>query len=114
MPVVAYREFADAYPRHRVDLRVGIHFLEAVNGRYPSPPFTKRNLDFYPLKESGTVPRDDIDLRAGEMAIGFVYFRLPNVESIDDSGRCRLLFTPGGEDEQYVIELQVYKAKKGS
>ena len=112
IPVVAYREFTENYPRHRVDLRIGIHFLEAINGRYPSPPFTKRNLEFYPLRESGTVPRDDINLRGGEMAIGLIYFRLPNQEALDALGNCRLLFTPGGEDTQYVLELQTYQAKK--
>ena len=112
IPVVAYKEFADNYPRHRVDLRIGNHFLEAVNGRYPSPPFAKRNLEFYPLRESGAVPRDDINLRQGEMAIGFIYFRLPNQDSLDALGNCRLLFTPGGEDTQYVLELQTYQAKK--
>ena len=112
IPVVAYAEFIDNYPRHRVDLRVGIHFLEAINGRYPSPPFTKRNLEFYPLKESGDVPRNDISLRTGEMAIGYIYFRLPNQEALDALGNCRLLFTPSGEDEQYVLELQTYQGKK--
>jgi len=112
IPAVAYREFAKEYPRHRVDLRVGIHFAEAINGRYPSPPFTKRALEFYPLNESGTVPRDDISLRQGEMAVGFIYFRLPDQETLDAMGNCRLLFTPGGEDTQYVLELQSYKAKK--
>ncbi len=112
IPAVAYKEFIENYPRHRVDLRVGNHFLEALNGRYPSPPFTKRNLEFYPLRESGTVPRNDINLRQGEMAVGFIYFRLPNQESLDALGNCRVLFTPGGEDTQYVLELQAYQAKK--
>jgi len=112
IPVVAYREFAKNYPRHRVDLRVGLHFLEAINGRYPSPPFTKRNLEFYPLRVSGVVPRDDISVRQGEMAIGFIYFRLADLESLDPLGNCRLLFTPGGEDTQYVLELQTYLRKK--
>ena len=112
IPLVAYSEFIENYPRHRVDLRVGISFLEAINGRYPSPPFTKRNLEFFPLRESGDVPRDDIHVRQGEMAIGFIYFRLPNQESLDELGDCRLLFTPGGEDTQYVLELQTYQRKK--
>jgi len=60
------------------------------------------------------VPRDDIELGQGEMAIGFLYFRLPNEEALDDQGNCRMLFTLGDDDTQYVLELQVYRAKKKS
>ena len=60
------------------------------------------------------MPRDDIDLSQAEMAIGFLYFRLPNEDVMDDLGNCRMLFTLGNDDTQYVLELQAYRAKKKS
>lgn len=114
LPAVGYREFSKSYPRHRVDIRVSRNFLESLNGRYPSPPFRKRGLEFFPIRESGDVPRDQINLAQGDLGIGFVYFRLPDDTLLDEVGGCRLLFTPaidGVDGEQYVVELQVYKAK---
>lgn len=114
LPVVAYSEFEDEYARQSVDLRAGNDFLNALNGRYPDPPFRHRALEFYPHRSSGVVPRDDIELGTGEMAIGFLYFRLPHDQTLDEHGNCRVLFTIGGDDTQYVLELQAYKAAKKS
>ena len=112
LPVVGYSEFEDNYARQSVDLRVGQDFLNALNGRYPDPPFRHRDLEFYPRRASGIVPRDEIELGQGEMAIGFIYFRLPHEEVLDDLGTCRMLFTFGDDNTQYVLELQAYRAKK--
>ncbi len=112
LPMVGYREFEDDYARQSVDLRAGNDFLNALNGRYPDPPFRHRALEFYPHRSSGVVPRDDIELGQGEMAIGFLYFRLPNEETLDEHGNCSVLFTRSGDETQYVLELQVYKAAK--
>ncbi len=112
LPVVAYREFEDDYARQSVDIRAGTDFLNALNGRYPDPPFRHRALEFYPHRSSGVVPRDDIELGQAEMAIGFIYFRLPHEEALDEAGNCRILFTVGQDDTQYVLELQAYSAKK--
>ncbi len=112
LPVVGYSEFEDNYARQSVDLRVGQDFLNALNGRYPDPPFRHRDLEFYPHRSSGVVPRDDIELGTAEMAIGFLYFRLPHEEVLDDLGTCRMLFTFGDDNTQYVLELQAYRAKK--
>ena len=117
LPVVGYREFTKSYPRHRVDLRVARNFIESLNGRYPSPPFRRRGLEFFPLRESGDVPRDEIELSPGDLGVGFIYFRLPDDGLLDDLGGSRLLFTPTGDGangEQFVIELQVYRAKSKS
>lgn len=111
LPAVAYREFEDDYARQDVDIRAGRVFLEALNGRYPDPPFRQRELEFYPPRGSGIVPRKDIELRTGELAVGFIYFRVPRQESLDDSGTSRMLFSPVEDDTQYVIELQVYRNK---
>jgi len=112
LPMVGYSEFEDNYARQSVDWRVGQDFLSALNGRYPDPPFRHRNLEFYPRRSSGIVPRDEIELGQGEMAIGFIYFRLPHEQVLDDSGTCRMLFTFGDDNTQYVLELQAYRAKK--
>ncbi len=114
LPVVAYSEFEDDYARQSVDLRAGTDFINALNGRYPDPPFRHRALEFYPHRSSGVVPRDDIELSQAEMAIGFLYFRLPNDEVLDEFGNCRMLFNIGGDDTQYVLEMQAYKATKKS
>jgi len=112
LPVVGYREFEDDYARQSVDIRAGTEFLNALNGRYPDPPFRHRALEFYPHRSSGVVPRDDIELSQAEMAIGFLYFRLPHEEALDEFGNCRMLFTLGDDDTQYVLELQAYKPAK--
>ena len=49
-----------------------------------------------------------------EMAIGFLYFRLPHDDVLDELGNCRMLFTLGDDDTQYVLELQAYRTKKKS
>jgi len=112
LPVIGYSEFEDDYARQSVDIRAGTDFLNALNGRYPDPPFRHRALEFYPHRSSGVVPRDDIELSQAEMAIGFIYFRLPHEEVLDDFGNCRMLFTIGEDNTQYVLELQAYKSKK--
>jgi hypothetical protein len=112
LPAVAYREFEDDYARQNFDIRASRDFLEALNGRYPDPPFRQRDLEFYPPRGSGAAPREDIEIRNGEMAVGFLYFRLPDQDLLDESGSCRMLFTPGDEDTRYIIELQVYRAEK--
>ncbi len=112
LPAVGYSEFKNDYARQSVDLRAGEDFLNALNGRYPDPPFRHRALEFYPHRSSGVVPRDDIELGTAEMAIGFLYFRLPHEEVLDDFGNCRMLFTLGGDDTQYVLEMQAYRATK--
>jgi hypothetical protein len=114
LPVVGYGEFENDYARQSVDLRAGEDFVSALNGRYPDPPFRHRALEFYPHRSSGVAPRNDIELGQAEMAIGFLYFRLPNEEVLDDLGNCRMLFTTGDDDTQYVLELQAYRAKKKS
>ena len=114
LPLVAYREFNTKYPRHRVDLRIGRNFFEAINGRYPSPPFRKRDIEFYPINESGDVPREMISLAQGELGLGFVYFRLPSDDLLDDVGTARLLFKPAGpgaDGQQYVVDIQTYSLK---
>ena len=114
LPLVSYREFEKGYPRHRVDLRTGVSFLESLNGRFPDPPFQHRSLDFYPLRESGTVPREEIVLRTGQIAIGFLYFRMPDPEELTRPGNYKVLFTPGGTEERYVLEVQAYKPAKSA
>ena len=112
LPAVAYTEFEENYARQNMDIRASRDFLDALNGRYPEPPFRYRELEFYPPRGSGTVPREDIDLGNGELAVGFIYFRLPHQDALDDYGNSRVLFTPGEDDTQYVIELQAYRTKK--
>jgi hypothetical protein len=53
-------------------------------------------------------------LARGDLATGFIYFRLPNDRLLDSLGRCRLLFSTSADEnagERYVVDLQVYKAK---
>jgi hypothetical protein len=114
IPLASVSEFEDNYPRHRVDLRVGRELIEHLRAKYPSPPFTKRPLEFYPIKESGVVPRNEISLRQGEMAIGYVYFRLPDEGFLTGNGTSKLLIQPLNWPEQYVIDIEAYKKDKES
>ncbi len=112
LPLATYEEFGRDYPRHRVDLRIGRELIETLGGRYPDPPFKWRNLEFFPLRDSGTVPRDEISLRQGEMAIGYVYFRLAEPGALPDPGQCKLLLSPTSSDEEFVVDVRAYKLPK--
>ena len=112
LPLASYEEFERDYPRHRVDLRIGRELIETLGGRYPAPPFKWRDLAFFPLRESGTVPRDEISLRQGEMAIGYVYFRLAEPGALPDPGKCKLLLSPTSLDDEFVVDVRAYKFPK--
>jgi hypothetical protein len=112
LPIVDDREFEDEYRRFRVDLRIGTDFLETLNGRYPSPPFTKLPLEFYSMKGSGLVPRRDFSVRKAEIAIGYIYFRLPTADALPEDGKCQLLFKPAGFDDPLVVDIWAYKEPK--
>ena len=46
------------------------------------------------------------------MAVGFIYFRAPNEGFAPSPGAMRLLFTPQGEDESFIVDLFAYKEPK--
>ena len=66
------------------------------------------------MRESGTVPRDEIVLRTGQIAIGFIYFRMPDPDELTRPGMYKVLFSPGGSEERYVLEVQAYKREKNA
>ena len=109
IPLASNFEFERDYRRYSVDNRAGRSFLETLNGRFPTPPFQKRMLEFYPAKGSRIPPRDEQGARKAEIVIGFVYFRIPDENFIAEDGRCKLLFRPKGHDNDYVLDLPVYK-----
>ncbi|MDH3592394.1 MAG: hypothetical protein OER88_10975, partial [Planctomycetota bacterium] len=69
LPIASYEEFRRDYRKQRVDERVGNDFRESLLGRYPTPPYQWRALNFFPDRESGTPPRDRMVLRPGQMAV---------------------------------------------
>ena len=111
-PLASYEEFKRDYTKARLDNRVGEDFLESVRGRYPSPPYQKRPLEFFPPRDSGIPARDRIDLRPGQMGVGWIYFSLPEESPLDENGRADLLVRPPGEDETWVIGIEAYKETK--
>ncbi len=108
IPLASNFEFERDYKRYRLDDRAGESFLETLNGRFPTPPFQKKMLEFYPPKESRIAPRDAQSIRQGEILVGYIYFRIPEEDFIGKDGRCKLLFRPKGHDNDYVLDLPVY------
>ena len=105
LPVISYRQFDDDYDRDRADLKAGEEYEERFNGRFPEPPFTWRDLEFFPPRNSAIVPREKIDTRNGELIHGYVYFGEPAPGQAFAQGRYKLLFKPAPGDETFVVEL---------
>lgn len=108
LPAIGSGEFHDAYSRGRVDVRLGLPFLESLLGRFPSPPYTWRAMDFYPQRNAAAAAREFLDLRPGEVAHGFLYFRRAAGSADWSRGRYRLLFTTLPADETLVIDLEPF------
>ena len=78
-------------------------FVETLRTRFPAPPYSWQPLDFFPLRASGTFPRDSIEALPHYLVHGYVYFRLP--EEVDLEGRWKLLLTPERSETTYVVEF---------
>ena len=105
VPLASYREFADDYHRARADLHVAAEFIQLMEGQFRTPPHTRLALDFYPLPDSPTPPRDGVDLRRWQFTYGMLYFRLP---AGNQDQQFKLLVTPPGMGETYVIPFSPY------
>jgi len=105
LPVVSYDQFKDEYQRDRVDYRAGEEFVERHTGRFSEPPFTWRPLDFFPLRNSPTIPRDEVPIREREAVHGFIYFAAPSSDFRFPEGKYRLLVTPRPGDVTLVVEM---------
>jgi hypothetical protein len=105
LPVVSYDEFEREYRRDRSDVRAGEEYVERFTQRFSAPPYTWRRLEFFPPRNSPTVPRDSIGTRNGELLHGYLYFRAPAGELQFPQGEYRLLFRPFPGGETFVVEL---------
>jgi len=94
LPVISHAEFISGYGRARTDLRIAKRFINILDSVYSAPPFFWRQLDFFPPQGSATVPREDLSLRQGQVAVGLLYFRLPESEPTDE--RYIRMFNPMG------------------
>jgi hypothetical protein len=103
LPAASYEEFEDEYTRGPRDLRMAETFVETLKTRFPAPPYRWQPLDFFPLRSSGTFPRDSMEVLPQYLVQGYVYFRLPDEASL--AGRCKLLLTPERTDTTYVVEF---------
>jgi hypothetical protein len=108
LPVISYDYFKDDYRNDRSDRRIGEDYVERFTGRFPQPPFTWRELEFFPIRNSGIVPRDSIQTREGELLWGFVYFAKPSEDYVFPEGMYKLLFTPLPDGPTFVVELFPY------
>lgn len=105
LPLVSYSEFRAGYRRSRADLRIGAEFLENLTTRFSTPPFTWLPMDFYPPKNSPTVPRSRIETRQGQLLYGYLYFRRPDPDEPWPFGLYKLLFRSSASDDTYVVDL---------
>lgn len=103
LPAASYDEFEDEYTRGPRDIRMAETFVETLRTRFPAPPYSWQPLDFFPLRASGTFPRDSIEVLPQYLVRGYVYFRLPEEASLE--GRFKLLLTPERSDTTYVVEF---------
>ena len=108
LPVCTVRELRHDYGRSLADAHLGSAFVETIAGRFPEPPFHWQPLDFFPLRTEATTPRDGIDLRFGDVAIGYIYFRQPDLAPRAVHGAYKLLVKPGGDAATYVVDLIPY------
>ncbi len=110
LPLATYGEYENDYRRGRVDRRLSVAYLESLTTRFPEPPFSWLPLDFFPLRASGTFPRESVDLRVNQLTQGYLYFAMPG--DAPDEGRYNLLFTPQGSDTNYVVDFSPYQEER--
>jgi hypothetical protein len=110
MPLSTYDEFDAEYSRARSDLRIGEPFIDTLNHTFANPPYDWLPLDFFPIKGAGTFPRDEVQIRAGQLTLGYLYFRLP--ADAPTEGMFKLLFRPRGPDQTFVLNFEPYKPAK--
>ena len=105
LPVVSYEQYERDYRDDRSDQLAGIEWIERHTGRYPDPPFTWLELEFFPLRNTSVSPRDTIDTRGRELVHGYVYFGKPSEDYEFPEGKYKLLFTPQPGPDTFVVEL---------
>jgi len=114
MPLATYDEFDEEYSRARADLRAGEPFVRTLSLAFPqrvdNGPFSWLPLDFYPIRGSRTFPREEVQIRAGQLTLGYIYFRLP--DEAPTEGLFKLLFRPRGPDQTFVLDFVPYKPSK--
>lgn len=114
LPLATYEEFDRDYPRGRADLRAGEPFVRTLSMTFPqrmdNGPFSWLPLDFFPIRGSGTFPRDEVQIIAAQLALGYVYFRLP--PDAPTEGTFKLLFRPGGSDPTFIVDFEPYKSPR--
>ncbi|HEX6850498.1 MAG TPA: hypothetical protein VF139_03765 [Candidatus Polarisedimenticolaceae bacterium] len=106
LPAAGTEEFWREHRRARADRRLGSRFLEAVFGRWPSPPWRWASLDFFPQR-NGPTPRDGLDLRLSEGAFGYLYFRIPGGLRTRRGASAQLLVRPRGSPAAMVLDLRL-------
>jgi hypothetical protein len=105
LPVVSYEQFEADYRDDRADQRAGVEWIERHTGRFPDPPFTWLQLDFFPVRNTMVNPRDTIDTRGRELVHGYVYFGKPSDDYEFPEGKYRLLFSPQPGPDTFILEL---------
>ena len=94
------------YGRGTRNLRAGRAFLRMLDTRFPRPPYHWRDLEFFPLRATGTVHRDQIELRRAELAIGLIYFEIPpSLRPLPEVAT--LLFRAPESQDTYVLEFSL-------
>ena len=105
LPVISYEQFEDEYRRDRADVAAGEDYVDRFTTRFHSPPFTWRELEFFPPRNGAVAPREEIEIRDGELVHGYLYFARPDEGYVFPEGKYKLLFTPAGSDETLLVEL---------
>jgi hypothetical protein len=106
LPAAGVEEFWRDHHRSRADRRLGGRFLDAVFGRWPSPPWRWAPLDLFPAR-NGPTPRDGLDLRLSEGAYGYLYFRVPGGWRALQGSTVQLLVRPRGRSDELVLDLRL-------
>jgi hypothetical protein len=89
--------------------RLSTSFFENIGGTLPAPPYRWIELDFFPVRNLGSVARDSVELFRADVTFGTIYFRRAGFENPPDSGWHKLLFRPGGSDTTYVVDFVPYR-----
>lgn len=74
-PLVSYEEFRSSYRRSNTDDRLSDNFVESMIGRFLN--FSRTPLRLFPNTGSTNNARNETELARRQMALGYVYFPVP-------------------------------------
>lgn len=102
-PLVSYEEFRASYRRSNTDDRLSDNFVESMIGRFIN--FSRTPLRLFPNTGSNNNVRNETEIARRQMALGYVYFPVP--EGGVHQRTFRLLVKMKEFPETFVVRFKV-------